>query len=269
MSKNKAALARAVQRREELARRKRDEREAKRIKRVIGDRQPLTFGQVIDRLGLLRKTSIATREIIRRTVADAEEFARKSLKVISCHSCLAPKGCCKISTMAYLYEAVPIAERLIRDGRDVADLRGKLQVAAEAMESTPSQSYDRPCVFLTEAERCSVYEDRPSACGSHLVFSDPSLCSSDDPAARTENATWPYRDNLPEFEQRFAMETRLHQTGVPYVGALPRMVLVCLQAWDRIDYIDFLAEECRSTTLNFLRATAGQKLRTLGLTLPG
>jgi len=53
---------------------------------------------------------------------------------------------------------------------------------------------------------------------------------------------------------------RFHiHTVVPYVGALPRMVLVCLQAWNRVDYSDFIANECRHRTAKFLRAAAGPR----------
>jgi Fe-S-cluster containining protein len=285
MSKNKAAIARAKQEREALARRQKDEREAKRVRRVaesnhntkVSDASAtradgphgLTFGEFVKRAGLLEKISRVTGDIIHETVAGGEEFARKSLKVISCHNCTAPKGCCKISTTAYLYEVMPLAARLIRDGRDTPELRAQLQSRAEAMEDTPKQLYDLPCVFLDERERCSVYEHRPSECGAHLVFSDPALCSSDDPGVRTEVVDSPYRRQYPpQFERRFAIDVGLHGTGVPYVGALPRMVLLCLEAWDRSDYIEFLAEQCRLATLRFLRAIAGPELSALGLALP-
>jgi len=259
MSKNKAAITRGARRRKEVERRGKAENQIEDTKIITEGQQPWTFGEVMDRLGLLAKTSKATRDIIQMTGAAAEELARKSLKVISCHSCTAPKGCCTFSTMAYLYEVVPLAARLLREGRDTEDLRAQLAAAADRMENTPARAIRRPCVFLDPQERCTVYEDRPSACGSHFVFSEPALCSSSDPGAHTEKITWPHQNYLPKFEQRFAAEAKLRQIDVPYVGALPRMVLVCLQAWNRVDYSDFIANECRHRTAKFLRAAAGPR----------
>lgn len=258
MSKRKATIARGVRRHKDVAHPGKEENrtEAERAATRSAE-QPLTFGEVIERAGLLAKTSKATRDLIRMTGAGADELARKSLKVVSCYTCTAPKGCCKFSTMAYLYEVVPLAARLRREGRDTEELRARLAAAAEAMEDASAEACSRPCVFLDAHDRCTVYEDRPSVCGSHFVLSDPLLCSSSDPGTHTEKVTWPHQNYLPKLEQLFATQAMLRPIDVPYVGALPRMVLVCLQAWNRVDYSDFLASECRQRTVKFLRAAGG------------
>ena len=46
----------------------------------------------------------------------------------------------------------------------------------------------------------------------------------------------------PDLEQQFCLAAGLQRLPVHYRGALPRMVLLALQAWDRRDYVSFLAE---------------------------
>ncbi len=112
MAGNKAAQERAARRKAELEQRKRDERaarrEAHRLASLAGSsglREPVaaenqataqTFGEMIERKGLVEKVSAVTRRLISESVAQANELGRTSLKVLpSCHTCAAPKGCCK------------------------------------------------------------------------------------------------------------------------------------------------------------------------------
>lgn len=89
--------------------------------------------------------------------------ARTQLSVISCHGCTAPKGCCHHRVTAWLHEGVPIAQRLRHEQRDTPALRDALRDAAVLMARRDS-AYSRPCVFLDAAERCTIYDDRPSVC---------------------------------------------------------------------------------------------------------
>ena len=224
----------------------------------MAEPQP-TFGEMLAATGLLKNASIATRQLNDVHAKEVANYARAKLKVISCTSCAAPKGCCRISVGVQLYEAVPIAARLIGEGRDTPELRAILEAAATSMEMTSRSDYDAPCVFLDSAERCSVYEDRPSECGKHFVFSDPALCSSSDPDARVEGVLPPPELAIRPFEleKRFSVEARLHTSDQPYHGALPRMVLVCLEAWNRRDYVEFLARKVPKLSRRFDIAIGG------------
>jgi Fe-S-cluster containining protein len=278
MPGNKAAQQRAAQKQAEIEERRRQEREARReahrasslagMARAAADtprlavlapsdaRASKTFAQVIADQQLLEKTSTATRRIISETGKQVEQFGKASLKVLpSCHTCTAAKGCCKIATTTMLYEAVPIAERLRREGRDTPALRKQLEQSADAMETTRRDDYFQPCVFLDSNERCTIYEDRPSECGTAFVFSDPAICSSRDPNARIQRPPTPIPEMVtPGLEEAFVRDAGLRRTDHPYLGALPRMVLLCLQAWERTDYVEFLSEHGRRAAHRFARA---------------
>ncbi len=245
----------------------REERAARKAARASGAARPprdaatpasrtSTFAEVIQANQLLAKTSDAVRTVIRYCEKDVETVSKRVLKVISCHTCMASKGCCKIWTVAYLHEAVPIAARLIREGRDTPAMRAELEESATAMESTRRSDYGgRPCVFLSDAERCTIYDDRPVECGAAFVSSDPPLCSSRDPNARIESYATPHADIIPpQTEMLFVQEAGLRRGDFPYAGALPRMVLLCLQAWSRTDYVDFLWDGCRTAQAKFMAA---------------
>jgi Fe-S-cluster containining protein len=216
---------------------------------VAKDRD-LSFGEVVEAGGVREQASLATREVIRRSNADAAEDARVHLYVISCDTCTAEKACCSFVTTAYLYEALPIAARLVRERRDTPALRKRLRDAADAMESTRSHDYRRPCVFLDPAQRCSIYEDRASVCGTHLVSSPPERCAQ--PDGRVEKILAPLQDAAPpELAVVLGECLGLEDIGLHYFGAMPRMVLLCLEAWGRTDYVRFLAKHVRVAAERF------------------
>jgi Fe-S-cluster containining protein len=203
---------------------------------------PPTLHEVIRRGNLVWSTSKATRALIRDTDAHVRDTARRSLVVVSCDTCTAPKGCCSLTVVAFFHEAIPIVDRLRREGRDTAELRAALSTSAQEMESRSPDVYRRPCAFLDAAERCTVYDQRPSECGMAFVSSPPSQCS--DPAATSVEKlppAEPYR--AMDTERTFEREARLIPLKGPYMGTLPRMVLLCLEAWDRPDYAQYLAAQ--------------------------
>ena len=79
-------------------------------------------------------------------------------------------------------------------------------------------------------------------CGTHLVESPPLNCS----LRTTEmigRITGPGKDDRqPELEELFTITLGLRPISRMYLGAMPRMVLLCLEAWNRRDYVSFLAE---------------------------
>ncbi len=202
-----------------------------------------TLSEMVRRGNLVWSTSKATRALIRDTDAHVREVARRSRLAISCDTCTAPKGCCSMTVVAFFHEAIPIVDRLRREGRDTPELRAALSSAAQEMESRSPDDYRRPCAFLDAAtERCTIYEQRPSECGMAFVSSPAIQCS--DPAATSISkyaAPEPYRAQ--DSERAFERDARLIPLQGPYMGTLPRMVLLCLEAWDRPDYVQYLAEQ--------------------------
>jgi Fe-S-cluster containining protein len=210
-----------------------------------GATRALTFGEIVERGGVLAQASRVTRDVIRRSDAGAAEDARVHLYVITCDTCTASKACCSYVTTAYLHEAIPIAARLIRERRDTPTLRKRLRDVAEQMEAAPSLGLVSPCVFLDPAERCSIYEDRPSVCGRHLVSSDPALCAT--PGAEVKAIQVPLDvDVRGETAVEVADGLGLEPIGTQYCGMMPRMVLLCLEAWTRRDFARFLARHGRA-----------------------
>jgi Fe-S-cluster containining protein len=193
--------------------------------------------------GLLAESSATTRNIIRVYAEGVAEHVRVHLQVVSCFDCTAPKACCSRKTRVFLHEAVAIVARLRKDGRDTPELRASLKEAAHYMETTPQRKHTRPCVFLDGDERCTVYDDRPSVCGT-LVVSSPAIeCGGD--AGNITRLANPTYDELPhQLEEQFVLQASLRRIDRQYKGALPRMVLICLEAWDRRDYVTFLAQRC-------------------------
>jgi Fe-S-cluster containining protein len=204
--------------------------------------------------GVLDEASKTTRSIIARATAAVGEHARVHLKVVSCFDCTAPKACCSLKTKAFLHEAVAIAARLLRENRDTPELRQSLKEAAHYMETVPMKKHARPCLFLDPDERCTIYEDRPSVCGTHFVSSPAIDCSAR--AANITKLSTPSSEELPaQLEEQFVMVTGLRRIDRHYSGALPRMVLIALEAWDRRDYVQFLADRCLPASHRFAAIT--------------
>lgn len=267
VSRRDNAKARAEQERAEMDRRKSAERDARRVADREASMRGMaaaeekraaapTFGTFVSSTGLSAGYAKATTALIARVAESAEDSAREDSRRVSCHGCSAPKGCCKITVRAFLHEAAPIAARLIAQNRDTPDLRRALEDTANEMESTPKGDYVRPCVFLDENERCTIYSSRPSECGTHFVFSDPAMCSSPDPNVRVVKLVTSLSETPPRMEAAFVADAGLRREDFVYEGVLPRMVLLCLEAWERRDYIDFLAARGRVAAERYLRVSA-------------
>jgi Fe-S-cluster containining protein len=203
-----------------------------------------TFAEMLEANDLLEASSLAIRGVISHFEETVAEHARVHLTVVSCYNCTAKKGCCHFKTEAYLHEAVVIVARLKRENRDTPELRAELKRAAHAMETVPRSKHFTPCVFLGSDERCTIYEDRPLNCGMHFVSSPAENCSGNK-AGTIDKILADNQGEIPaEIESQFVAQAGLRRIERQYVGALPRMVLICLEAWDRRDYVPFLAERC-------------------------
>lgn len=175
-----------------------------------------------------------------RTVKEGTR--RKTLPVAQCFACTSKKACCFQMVFAGLYEGLLIAARVKEHGRDTAALRAELKAQAEGMEATTPKHWNHACAFLDESERCTVYEVRPKACGTLYVFSPPELCRGDTQDIQMFDAS---REEMAGFEIEEAFRERLslrRKVGRRYIGVLPRMVLVALEAWERTDFRDYLRQ---------------------------
>lgn len=200
----------------------------------------LTLAETIEGTSLLDEAARRTSETIAASNATAVDHARKHLRVIACFDCVAPKGCCTMVTGAYLHEGAVVAARLVADRRDTPALRDALRTAAERMEASDVTEYRQPCAFLGADDRCTVYDDRPSICGVHLVTSPAAACR-DAPSTTVSAVVGTAHVDMPRAAcADFAAAVGLPVLEFPYRGALPRMVLACLEAWHRRDFASYL-----------------------------
>jgi hypothetical protein len=228
---------------------KRDEKRRRRAARPEPAQGPrgVVLGQLIARDALLRFIGKSTGAMIREAGQLAEQVALDNARSVSCTSCTAAKSCCWLSVGMPFHEALPIADRLRREGRDTPELRAALATAADLMETNTPPAYRalrRPCVLQAPDGRCTVYDQRPRECGAAFVFSPPELCSDLDTDG-LEPLLLPDELRDPQRKAEAAVERTLGLRRLDglYWGALPRMVLLALEAWERDDFADYLAEQ--------------------------
>lgn len=200
-----------------------------------------TLGQFVEQEGILESLRAMIAEINARATKEAKAAGKQQkLPVVQCFTCDAKKACCHSLVVARLYEGIVVAAALRAEGRDTPALRDELRARAEAMEAASPYEWRVPCVFLDERERCTVYAARPTPCGTLYVYSPPAACN--DGSAQVQ-AYIPHAEQVvarqieDEFRERMALRKKV---GRRYIGVLPRMVLVALEAWDRTDFRDYL-----------------------------
>jgi len=173
----------------------------------------------------------------------ASQIAKQRKLPMHCSTCTATKTCCDSYVIVRLYEGLVIAEELVRTGRDTPELRAELAARAELMEATAVSAWGTKCLFLDEGERCTVYAVRPTTCAQLFVYTPPALCN----ARSSEILSYTPRKEVAaaneveeQFRERMALRRRV---GRRYMGVLPRMVLVSLEAWDRTDFREYLRQQ--------------------------
>jgi Fe-S-cluster containining protein len=201
--------------------------------------------------------------------------------VESCKTCTTA-GCCYQLVTVTIFEAIPIARKLRREGKSTVEFRRLLRTIGEEMENTPHDHWfdlSRPCVFLTPDKRCSIYEVRPAPCSTHSVVDLPSTYCS--PPSR----------KLPilRVDDRFFSEIMLRananlqkELGLPeapvLMGTLPKMVAVVLEAmtqpWNQFVKIIWEKGQLTEEVLNRQVTKADlawldQQLRTEGIDVEG
>jgi Fe-S-cluster containining protein len=202
-----------------------------------------TLGQFVLQEGILDGLRTMITDINARATKAAKLLGRqRKLPVVQCFNCDAKKACCSSVVVARLYEGIVVAAFLKEAGRDTPELREQLRAAAEVMEGTSPYDYRKPCVFLDGDERCTVYDARPTPCGTLYVYTPPAACS--DPSAGVK-AYFAHAENAiaQQIEDEFRDKLSLRKkVGRRYIGVLPRMVLVALEAWNRPDFRDYLRQ---------------------------
>lgn len=180
---------------------------------------------------------------INRSSHKGAKAAGKQVKLaVTCETCTAPKTCCHSLVVARLFEGVVIAAELRASGRDTPELRAELATRAAAMEAATPYAWRTPCLFLDGAERCTVYEARPTACGALNVYTPAEYCTSRAGEIRAyvaANELAAATQIEEAFRERLSLRLKV---GRRYLGVLPRMVLVALEAWDRTDFRDYLRQ---------------------------
>lgn len=202
-----------------------------------------TLGQFIEQEGVLPSLRTMITDIIARAGKQSKLLGKQQkLPVVQCTNCTATKACCQSVVVARLYEGVVVAAHLREAGRDTPELREQLRAAATAMEAATPGTWRVPCVFLDAAERCTVYTARPTPCGTLFVYTPPAACSDPNApvkayVAHEENAVAAQIEE--EFRDKLSLRKKI---GRRYIGVLPRMVLVALEAWDRTDFREYLRQ---------------------------
>lgn len=202
-----------------------------------------TLGQFVEGEGILASLRAMITDINARATKQAKLLGKQQkLPVVQCFTCDAKKACCHSVVVARLYEGIVVAAQLKDEGRDTPALREQLRAAAEAMEAATPGAWRVPCVFLDGAERCTVYAGRPTPCGTLYVYTPPAACSDPSAAvkayvAHTENAV--AQEIEDEFRDKLSLRKKV---GRRYIGVLPRVVLVALEAWDRTDFREYLRQ---------------------------
>ncbi|HEU4728236.1 MAG TPA: YkgJ family cysteine cluster protein [Kofleriaceae bacterium] len=201
-----------------------------------------TLGQFVADQQIVAWISRELTELHSYSLRQAKAAGKPHRLTVSCTRCTAKKTCCWSMVVARLYEGVVIADRLKRSGRDTPELRAELAARAEAMEAASPRDWRTPCVFLDARERCTIYDVRPSPCGNLHVYTDPAWCTvpAGDIRGYVPREELAAATRLEEaFRDRLSLRKKV---GRRYLGVLPRMVLVALEAWDRSDFREYLRQ---------------------------
>ena len=201
-----------------------------------------TLGEFVAAEGIVDWLAEQIAQNHRDSERGALQVAKQEKLPMQCATCTAAKGCCSSYVIVRLYEGLIIADQLKRTGRDSPELRAELRARAEAMDATRVRAWTTPCLFLDERDRCTVYDVRPTTCGQLYVYTPPELCNarSDKIASYTPRKEVAAANQVEEtFRERLALRRKV---GRRYMGVLPRMVLVALEAWDRSDFRDYLRQ---------------------------
>lgn len=106
-----------------------------------------------------------------RELGHWEADIRRQIKEFQCDSCTSGL-CCRQLVMVTAWEGEQIAEQLVRERLVTPRVRSELRRLANLQVNSSIQSWwqqQKPCYFLDENNRCTVYEVRPVACRKVLA----------------------------------------------------------------------------------------------------
>jgi Fe-S-cluster containining protein len=201
-----------------------------------------TLGQFIEDEQILAWLHATVADINKTAGRGAKETSKAIKLAVSCNNCNATKTCCWSLVVARLYEGIVVAAELVRTNRDTPELRAELLARAEAMEASSPYNWRTPCLFLDARERCTIYNARPTSCGALYVYTPPENCTvrAAEIKAYVAQAELAAANALEEeFRKRLNLRIKV---GRRYLGVLPRMILVALEAWNRDDFRDYLRQ---------------------------
>ena len=157
--------------------------------------------------------------------------------------CDAKKACCHSIVVARLYEGIVVAAHLREANRDTPAAARELRARAEAMEAASPYDWRVPCVFLDARRALHRLRGAPDAVRHALrLYAARALQRSERAGARPTSRTPSTRSrsrSRSEFRDKLSLRKKV---GRRYIGVLPRMVLVALEAWDRTDFRDYLRQ---------------------------
>jgi Fe-S-cluster containining protein len=169
----------------------------------------------------------------------------KEKEEISCNTCTEPY-CCTISVYVSMMEALHIAARLRRDGRNTPEFIAELYADGDRMEGEDRRvvfQSRKPCLLLTSDKKCSIYDDRPHACYGYLVLTPSEWCGPAFDGTIIKSIDYgSVVDVTLSTQMGFQAVLGLERNKHIMWGTLPRMVAIALEALEKpVDqFVDFL-----------------------------
>lgn len=181
---------------------------------------------------------------------------------ISCNTCTEPY-CCSIQVYITMFEAMQMAQRLRREGRNTPEFIAALYADGDRQEGeNPRTIFQarKPCLFLTPEKKCSVYSDRPHPCYGYLVVTPAYLCGPDYDGELVGRIDYgPVSDLIISSQLGFQAVMGLETNDLMW-GTLPRMVAIALEALDKPpnQFVDFLISHEYSTFADMEKWSRGE-----------
>ncbi len=176
--------------------------------------------------------------LMQRTIGDMVQFGKKKFnREPSCRTCTKP-GCCYQAVYIGIYEALAIARHLRLEGRVTSSYIAELRRKGEEIEAQGRTAWfdsNRPCVFLTPKNRCSIYEVRPIPCRSYFVWSPMEKCQPDyheDDIISVGNDGIAQQAITQNIQVMRMLGVMVDKNGPMYIGTMPRILATVLEAMD-------------------------------------
>lgn len=193
---------------------------------------------------------------LNNVLADAiYRAASEQNRIASCPTCTTP-GCCYNKVIVSLFEVFPLARHLLTNHLDTPELRAKLVSVGNEMESMSSAAWldqARPCIFLAEDGRCSIYRFRPIRCRDYIVFSDPKQCQPPSGKQVQLLSQREIGEQTTLFAHRVHVQAlELKETPMRVLsGAFPRLLGLFFEALNAEDFREFIRRQPWPTNSGF------------------